>query len=149
MAEQLLKNPEIKPTSEVLADCLGKANSAYIKFSEKLKKHDIQLEYRYYTDGNAWLGKGVYRWTGPRGGKKEATVFWLSVWDKFFKVTFYIPEKLRAEVLNLPLDKEVLKTIEDAGQMGKLKFFPLIFDIDSDKLLDTLYILIDYKKTIK
>jgi len=44
---------------------------------------------------------------GVRGGQKEVTAFWLSIWDGFFKTTFYIPEKARSEALNLPLDDDL------------------------------------------
>lgn len=149
MAEQLLRNPDIEPAGNVIAEALGAANGAYQTFVDGLKNHDIDLEYRYYTDGCAWLGKGLYRWTGARGGQKEVTAFWLSIWDSFFKVTIYIPEKSRAQALSLPLSSEIKSMIEDAKQMGKLKFFPVIFDLKSDELLDQVYTLINFRKKLK
>ena len=45
MAEQqLLRDPGIEPGAEVIAACLGEANSAYIKFVEELNNHNIQSE---------------------------------------------------------------------------------------------------------
>ena len=146
--QQLLRNPGIEPTGGVIAVGLGAANTAYLKFTEGLSSHDIRVEWRYYTDGNAWLGKGIYRWTGARGGQKEITAFWLSIWAGFFRVTIYVPEKARMDALNLPLDSEVRKMVEGSKQMGKLKFFPLVFDLRSDELFDMIYILIDFRKTI-
>lgn len=147
--QQLLRNPDIEPTSEVIAKALGSANTAYIKFIEGLKSHDIGVEWRYYNDGKAWLGKGLYKWTGVRGGQKEVTAFWLSIWDGFFKTTFYIPEKVRSEALNLSLDDDVKNRIADSNQMGKLKFFPLVFDLRSDEILNDIYTLADFRKMIK
>jgi len=49
----------------------------------------------------------------------DLDVFWLSVWDGFFKVTIYIPEKARSDVLSLPLDEEVKLMIANSKQMGK------------------------------
>lgn len=144
--QQLLRDPHMEPTSEVIAAALGSANAAYIMFIEGLKSYDIQIEWRYYNDGKAWLGKGLYKWTGIRGGQKEITVFWLSIWDGFFKITFYIPEKARSEALNLPLDDDVKNMITDSKQMGKLKFFPLIFDLHSNKLFDDIYTLVKFRK---
>ena len=89
------------------------------------------------------------KWTGARGGQKEVTAFWLSIWDSFFKVTIYIPKKSRAEALSLPLDVEIKSMIEDTKQMGKLKFFPVIFDLKSDELLGQVYTLIDFRKKLK
>jgi len=147
--DQLLRNPDIEPTSEVIAGGLGAANDAYAKFINGLKSHDIDLEYRYYTDGKSWLGKGLHKWTGIRGGQKEVTAFWLSIWDGFFKVTLYIPEKCRVDALSLPLDEEIKKMIAESKQIGKLKFFPITFDLQSVELFDAVYTLIDFRKTIK
>jgi len=147
--QQLLRDPNIEPTSEVIAEGLGLANSAYTKFLEELKNYDIHVGWRYYNDGKAWLGKALHKWTGARGGEKEMTVFWLSIWDGFFKVSLFMPEKARADTLNLPLDGEIMKMIEDSKQMGKLKFFPLIFDLRSDGLFDGIFKLVEFRKTVK
>ena len=147
--EQLLRNPDIEPTSDVIAKALGEANNAYVEFIRELGKHDIQLEWRYYNDGKAWLAKGLYKWTGARGGQKEKTIFWLSVWDGFFKVTIYFPENSRADVLMLPLDSSVKLMVEGSKQMGKLKFFPLTFDISTDEKLATVFSLADFRRSIK
>lgn len=146
---QLLRNANIAPTSEIIASALGASNIAYIKFIEELKGHDIYVDWRYYNDGKAWLGKGLYKWITVRGTKKEITAFWLSIWDGFFRVSIYIPEKVRAEVLNLALGDEVKEMVENSKQMGKLKFFPLIFDLRSDKLFDEVYTLFDFRKKLK
>lgn len=148
--QQLLRQPDIQPTEEVVEDALKEANVIYLRFLKELENHDIQLEWRYYTDGKAWLGKGLHRWTGPRGGNKEATVFWLSLWDGFFRVTIYMPEKSRGEVNLLPLENEVKQMVAGSRQMGNtLKFFPLAFDLDSDGMLEELFTLIDFRKSIK
>ena len=146
---QLLRNPDIQPSSDVIAKALGESNNAYIKFLGELAGHDIHLEWRYYNDGKAWLTKGLYKWKGVRGGQNETTVFWLSIWDGFFKVTIYIPEKARAEVLNLPLANEVKQKIAASKQMGKLKFFPVVFDLYSDEMFDAAFLLSDFRKSMK
>ena len=147
--EQLLRNPDIEPSSDVIAKALGESNNAYVKFINNLASHDIHLEWRYYNDGKAWLAKGLFKWTGVRGGQNETTVFWLSIWDGFFKVTIYIPEKARADVLSLPLDNEVKLMISGSQQMGKLKYFPIVFDLCSDEMFETIFLLADFRKSIK
>lgn len=147
--EQLLRNPDIQPSSDVLAKALGEANNAYNKFIDELDKRGIQLEWRYYTDGKAWLGKGLYKWTGSRGGQKETTVFWLSVWDGFFKVSIFFPQKFREAVLSLLLDSEIKQRIENSQQMGKLRFFPVVLDLYSEESIDKVFPLAEFKKSIK
>jgi hypothetical protein len=130
-------------------EALGEANNAYVRFLGELASHEIQLEWRYYTDGKAWLAKGLHKRIGVRGNQKEVTVFWLSIWGGFFKVTIYIPEKARADAFNLPLDDEVKQMIADSKQMGnKLKFFPLVFELRSDKMFEAVYTLADFRKSI-
>lgn len=146
--EQLLRDPDIQPTSDVIKKVLGDANSAYIRFTDELASHNVQLEWRYYSDGKAWLAKGLYFWKGARGGQKETTVFWLSVWNGFFKVTVFVPEKFRSDALNLPLDNEVKQMIAASEQMGKLKFSPIVFELCSDEMLNAVFTLIDFKKSI-
>ena len=60
-----------------------------------------------------------------------------------------MPEKARADALNLPLDDEIKDMIENAKQMGKLKFFPLVFDLRSNDLLDAIYTLVNFRKSLK
>ena len=147
--QQLLRDPDVEPTSEVIAEGLGAANKAYIKFIDGLENLDVCTEWRYYNDGKAWLGKGLYKWITSRGTEKEMTAFWLSIWDGFFRVSIFIPEKARTNALALSLSGEVKKMIKNSKQMGKLKFFPLVFDLCSDELFKDIYTLIDFRKTIK
>jgi len=147
--QQLLRDPSIEPTSEVIAEGLGIANSAYTKFVAELENHNVHLDWRYYNDGKSWLGKALYKWTGARGGEKEITVFWLSIWSGLFKVSFFMPEKARVDLLELSLDGETKKKIENSKQMGKMKIFPLVFELRSDELFDAIHTLIAFKKTIK
>jgi hypothetical protein len=146
---QLLRDEATAPTGVVIADALGLAYTAYSAFCDKLAYHGIDLGWRYYNDGKSWLGKGLYKWTTSRGTEKETTAFWLSVWEGLFKVTFYIPEKHRADALNLPLCDDTKRMIDEAKQMGKLKFFPVTFDISSDDMFGDVLALADFRKLLK
>lgn len=144
--KQLLRDPDIQVTRDVIENALGSAFNTYVKFVDELVRHDIHLEWNYYTDGKAWLAKGIYQWKGIRGGQKQSTVFWLSIWDNFFKISIYIPENKRKDVLNLALSDRVRQMVIDSKQMGKLKFFPLVFEMDSDAMLEMVFRLVDFKK---
>ena len=67
--KQLLRDPDIEPSSDVIAEALGESNNAYIKFISELASHDIHLEWRYYNDGKSWLAKGLFKWTDDIGFK--------------------------------------------------------------------------------
>ena len=147
--QQLLRDPDAEPTKELIAECLGLTDGVYMEFLEQLQDHDVGMDWRYYNDGKAWLGKGLYKWVTSRGTPKEITVFWLAIWEGFFKVTVYVPEKHREAALSLTLSNEARKMIEDAKQIGKLKFFPLSFEMRSGEKFDDILTLIDFKKTLK
>ena len=147
---QMLRGPDIQPADDVIAMALGEANDAYQAFFSRLAGMEIELAWRYYTDGKAWLGKGLYRWTGARGGQREITVFWLSLWQGFFRVTIYVPEASRADILSLPLDDEVKRMAAERERMGnRLKYLPLVFDLRSEELFPSVFALADFKKSIR
>jgi hypothetical protein len=147
--QQLLRNPDIEPTSEVIAEGLLEVNSTYVEFLSEIGNHDIDVQWRYYNDGKAWLAKGQHKWVGVRGGKKETAAFWLSIWDGFFKISIFIPEKARTDALALPLGDVAQQMVAESKQMGKMKFFPVIFDVYSREILNDIYTLCNFRKKLK
>jgi hypothetical protein len=55
----------------------------------------------------------------------------------------------RADVLSLPLDNEVKLMISDSRKMGKLNYFPLVFDLRSDEMFEAVFMLADFRKSTK
>ena len=144
--KQLLRDPVIEPSSDVIAEALGESNNAYIKFVDERARRDSHLGWRDWNGGKAWLAKGLFKWTGVRGGQNEKTVFWLSIWDGFFKVTIYVPEKSRADILSIPLGNELKQMISASKEMGKVKYFPIVFDLRSDEMLEAVFLIADNKR---
>lgn len=146
---QLLRDADIKPTDEIIADGLGETNNTYTKFIDKLiEQHSISLmDWRYYNDGKAWLSKGEYRWTTARGTNKTKPIFWLSIWENSFRVSFFFLEKTREELLSLPITddtKEMIQNVEATG--NKMKSIAVIFDITTDSQLSDVYVLSEFRK---
>jgi hypothetical protein len=148
-AEKRLRDPDIQPTNEVIAAALGEQYPAYTQFLGMLTGFGVTPQWRYYNDGKMWLAKGLYQWKSLRGTDKEKTIFWLSVWDGFFRVSFFFAEKAQLGLQGLIVGENTKRMIESTERMGKLKFFPLVFDVRSDDLFDDLGTLIDYQKSIK
>jgi len=147
---QLLRNPDVEPTESVLRDSLNNAYSSYHQFLDLLQKYDIDYVWRYYPDGKAWLAKGIYRWIGKRGSNKEMTLFWCSIWNGYFKIVIYLPEDKRSEVLDLSIDNELKIVISELKRMGEtFKILPIVFDIKSNELFDSMFKIIEYKKGLK
>ena len=112
---QLLRDPNIEPTSEIIAEGLGAAADTYSEFISELGNYGITLmDWRFYNDGKAWLSKGEYKWTTPRGAKKVKPIFWLSIWEGFFRVSFFFSADSQAQLQELPLSEETKELIKNA-----------------------------------
>lgn len=91
--QQLLSDPNQKPTDKLFKSILDdKVYNILKKIDQTILEAGLLLEWRYYNDGKAWLGKVTY---------KNKTVVWLSVWKEFIKAGFYFTEKARPSVLEL------------------------------------------------
>jgi hypothetical protein len=145
---QLLRDPNISPTAAIIAEGLGEANNAFTKFISGLSEYGISLmDWRYYNDGKAWLSKGEYKWTTTRGTNKVKPIFWLSIWDGFFKVSFFFSYDLKDDLLSLPLSAEGKDVIKNTKPMGKTaRFMPVILDITNEMQLSDIFILAEFRQ---
>lgn len=146
--QQLLRDANVRPTAELIAEGLGATNAVYVKFIEELEKYGISLmDWRYYNDGKAWLSKGEYKWITTRGTNKVKPIFWLSIWEGAFRVSFLFSEKMRAKLLALPVSEKAKEAISNTEPNGKtMKFLSIIFDITDERQLDDVYVLAEFRK---
>jgi len=146
--KKLLTDADIVPTDEIIAEGLGKASDSYTKFVKGLKDYDISLmEWRYYNDGKAWLSKGEYKWTTARGANKVKPLFWLSIWEGFFRVAFFFSTEIKEELLALPISKKGKEIVTEAKPMGKTgSYLPVVFDVSEEKQLNDIYQLAKFRK---
>ena len=140
MKEQLLKDPEIFPSEEVLENEFGSWYPVYKEFLDTIESEKFKLspEWRFYKDGKAWLCKISYR---------KKTVVWLSAWGGYFKLGFYFTEKSGAGIKELNINGELKKNYESNRPIGRLK--PLVAEISRISQLDDIYTLLKYKVGIK
>ncbi len=146
--KQLFRDKNVKPTEQLIAESLGEGYTIYQRFVETIKNEGISLmDWRYYQDGKAWLSKGEYKWTTTRGTNKVKPIFWLSLWEGFFKVSFHFSEKVRTQLLSLPISEETKEAIYKAPTNGtKMKFFSVIFHVASDSPLNDIYQIAEFRK---
>lgn len=146
--QQLLRDSSVKPTDDIIVDCLGTAGEVYTKFLEELKAYGISLmDWRFYNDGKAWLSKGEYNWTTARGTNKVKPIFWISIWDGFFKISFNFLEMTRDKLLSLPISENTKNMIENVEPNGsKMKFIPVIFDVDNEKQFEDILLVAQFRK---
>lgn len=145
-----LKEPNVIPTFEVLEKVLGDSFIAYETFLDELSSFEIEQDWQYYNCGcKSWMAKGQYRWVTKRGTDKEKTIYWLSIWDGYFRVVIWFLEKNRLEILKSNVTEKTKEIIRGAKTFGKLMTFPLEFDITSVSPLGDIYTLIGFKKQLE
>lgn len=146
--EQLLRDFNVAPTAEIISAGLGAASNTYTKFIAELGRIGISLmDWRFYNDGKAWLTKGEHKWTTPRGANKVKPIFWMSIWQGFFKISFFFSAETQDKLLALPISSEAKNIIKNSEPMGKTrKFLPITFELSEDKQLKDIYILAEFRK---
>ena len=134
---QLLNDPSIEPTSEVLKDVLQESYSTYKKLSETLTSdlYCITMDWKYYKDSKSWLCKVAF---------KKKTLFWLSVWNGYFKTSFFFLERHLEGITKLDINEESFVFAKEWGKM-----FPVIFTIHEEDQISDLLKMIEYKRKLK
>jgi len=135
----LLRDPKVKPDEKLLRSVLG--NESYALYSRvlfEIGSMGAEFQWNYYKDGKSWLCKVVM---------KKKTLFWLSVWDGYFKAGFYFTEKHVEPILALGIDTRLKECFATAKPIGKL--IPLTLNVDSNAKIDDLIVVAQFKSSLK
>ena len=137
LKKPLLQEPEIFPSKEVLQNILGEIYGVLEELETQLTQNEFALtfDWHYYNDSKAWLCKVAY---------KKKTVFWLSVWDGFFKTSFFFLERHLEGILALELDENNYIMEKEWGKM-----IPFIFNIHDKKQIQDVLKMVEFKKKAK
>jgi hypothetical protein len=140
MELQLLREPDIFPSKEVLQNLLGKVYNVFEAFETCVTQNDMALtiEWHYYKDGKNWLGKVCH---------KKKTVFWLSVWEGYFKTTFFFLERHLEGIAELNISEQIKEDFCTTKSVGKL--LPMLISINNTEQLPDLLKVIEFKKKAK
>jgi hypothetical protein len=112
----------------------------FTELFDTLKQSEYQTvsTWRYYNDGKSWLLKTEYR---------KKTLFWLSVWQGYFKVSFYFTEKNVQDIISLKIDQHVTENFLNCKPVGKL--LPLVFIVKEKEQIKDIPAIVNYKLTLK
>lgn len=138
MDTQLLRDKELYPTEEVLQKVLMDSIQAYNQLVTTIAELQAEMIWRYYNDGKSWLCKVQH---------KNKTIFWLSVWDGYFKTTFYFTEKNCQGIELLDIDQTIRNEFRNNKPIGK--FLPLTLTIQNRNQLIDLLKIAEYKRGLK
>lgn len=140
MEVQQLRDPQIPPSDEALESALKTSYPAWQELFGRIARppYDLIPQWRYYNDGKAWLCKVT-------SGKK--TIFWLSVWDRYFKISFYFTFKSNSGVMALDIAEGIKEDFRKTKSVGKL--IPLTVNVHKKIQVKDLLKIIEYKKGLK
>lgn len=94
----ILKDKNIFPTNEVLADVLEASFPAFEAFSASAEAANLTLEWNYYNDGKAWLCKVL---------SKKKNLAWLVVYQNYFRTTSYFTEKHLDRIADMEITESI------------------------------------------
>ena len=134
-----LRDAEIFPSDRVLKDTLGDVYDVLESFLATItnEAYLLNIEWRYYNDGKAWLCKVQH---------KKKTILWLSVWEGFFKVSFFFTEKHLEAIAAL----DISETIKEEFSITKpvVRLIPMIIDVTNENQLNDLLTVVRFKKSL-
>jgi len=121
----ILNDPDTYPTDELIYSCIGNKKALWVSFFAALhEKHpDFSQEWRYYKDGKNWLMKVT---------RKSKTIFWLSVWEKAFKIGFYFSDKAEALIDDSDIPDDLKKEFKHGRRYGKIRGLTINFKKKKD-----------------
>lgn len=125
MAEAVLGDRTQYPDQDLIFSHLGKNRNLWIRFFDYLHKERPQLaeEWHYYNDGKSWLMKVTH---------KSKTVFWLSILEGEFRITFYFSEKILQSIDAGSIPETLKGQFMDGTTHGKIRGITVTFRRNAD-----------------
>jgi hypothetical protein len=114
MDQLVLTNKDQFPTEEVIFSHIGKSKVIWESFFNYLHTNhpDFSEQWKYYNDGKSWLLKVT---------KKSKTIFWLSIIQNSFKITFYFGDKAEPAILESAISDKLKKEFKEGKRFGKIR----------------------------
>lgn len=128
MAEKdkpVFSDPDVKPDEKLIISKIGgkfKLWQAVITFISG-NYPDMEGEWRYYNDGKQWLFKMV---------QKKKTIFWSSIQDGGFRITFYFGGKAEPVIVASDLSANSKQQYLNDQRYGKIRAITILVNDTSD-----------------
>ncbi len=138
--ERRMTDPSVVPDDAIIKSLVGDKFALWDSvLSEAMATYSgISGEWRYYNDGKQWLFKMVL---------KKKTIFWASVLNDSFRVTFYFGGKYEDQVINSGIPSGLKKDFAEHKGFGKIK--PVTVTLTEQADVNTVLELIGLKSKLK
>jgi hypothetical protein len=115
----ILSDKSIKPSDDLIFSIIGGRKDLW----QSLMKHADENytgsagDWNYYNDGKRWLFKLV---------RKKKTVFWISLIEDTFQVTFYFGDKAEPMIDKSDLPEKIKDEFKSAKRYGAIRGITVI-----------------------
>lgn len=133
-----LTDKNLAPTPDVLQATLQDSFPAYMQLERELKENGTIIEWRYYNDGKAWLGKLL---------NKKNNLGWLHAYNGSFTVRCFFMEKHKETVAQSEIPAQYKEAFLQETFDSKLK--PIYITVHSTEQTRDVHKLINLKKQLK
>lgn len=136
----VLTDPKIPPTDEFLENFLGQRINWWESImKDTLERYpDVVPVWKYYNDGKQWLFRLM---------KKKNTIFWLSLVEDTFRITFYYPDRVEPLLEKCDIPESMIKDFINSKHYGKIR--GVTVRMDSEKDVDIVIKLVAVKLQLK
>lgn len=140
MDKPVLTDKEQFPTEEVIFSNIGEAKVHWETLFGVIDSRypEFSSEWRYYKDGKSWLLKTQ---------KKSKTIFWLSVHQNAFKVSFYFGDKAESAIFNSSIPESLKESFKFGKRYGKIR--EITIQVESQDDIENVLQLIEIRLSIK
>jgi len=121
----MFSDRDIKPTEDLIFPIIKDKMELWHSLMEYM--HDkypaSSGDWHYYNDGKQWLFKSV---------QKQKTLFWLSIQEDTFRVTFYFGDKALPVLEESDLPVHIKNEFKTAKKYGAIRAITILIKDNSD-----------------
>lgn len=125
MEQVILRDKDEYPTEEIIFSHIGKSKSLWKSFFDFIHSNfsEFTEEWRYYNDGKSWLMKVQ---------KKSKTIFWLSLFQNTFRITFYFTDKAEKLINESGIPEKLKEEFKSGKHFNKIRGITILFKSKKD-----------------
>ena len=140
MNKLILTDKNQFPTEEIIFSHICKSKIFWESIFKYIHTNhpDFTEQWRYYNDGKSWLLKIT---------KKSKTIFWLSIIQSSFNITFYFGDKAEPAIMESSISGTLKTQFKEGKRFGKIRGLTLL--MNNKKNIEFAKELISIKINIK
>lgn len=136
----LFSDKEIYPSDDLIFNIIGQKKSLWVTLMKHMSDTciDSKGEWNYYNDGKRWLYKHIW---------KKKTVFWLTIIENTFMVTFWFPDRAEPLIDSSELSNDLKEGFKVSKKYGSTRSLSIVVNDTAD--IDNVLKLVAIRVKIK